>query len=257
MLRLFEQKFPLKNLPKIEKIIVIRTPHSYFSHSYAYPKTKSLTLQFILYEFLKVCEVLKPISLLLAKEEQSLSQLAEGLETQWAKLVRAPHDCRQIFSYGFEEGRLLKLRHFCGLLLRDKIMNDPIAHTLYQRADQMVQSAFTTLCSLEFFIDQEGASPISFVSSLKKTLNLILLTSSTLEKMIESEGKDENILLLLLENAPIAKSVFGEQYFEKLFKRISSHHTQGALRFLITQYTNRGFAHLIPWIQKLASDINL
>lgn len=223
--------------------------------TYAYQRSKSLILQFILFEFFKVCEEIRNISAVLVKEQQNLPELAKGLELTFIELSGPTNDFRRLFDWGFEEGRLLKLKHFCGLLLHDEIAMDFLAHELHLRADQLNQSAMNTLDAIRIYLYQQNISPLHFIESLKKMLNQMLPISTILEKIIFKEGRDENMLFFLLEHASEVKHVFGEHYFSTLFQQLHPNSEQGIFRFLITRYTKRGFSHLIPRIQQLLTDV--
>lgn len=220
-------------------------------HFSNYHQKKSLVLQFILSEFFRISEVIYTMSDLLHSERQQIFKLAEQLESIFKELAGPFHDFRRLFAWNFEEGKVSKLKHFCELLLHEKIAPDPLFYDLHMQVEQLHQHTIMTLDALHKYLNQETKELPLFIEPLKKTLNFVLQTSLVIEKIVQKEGRDENIILFLLENAQLVKNIFGPHYFNTLFQKLFPDANHPISQYMITQYTKRGFPHFIPRIQQM------
>lgn len=212
-------------------------PRPYLQNNY------SLIFQFIVSEYLAISKIFIQMeeALVQKNEKKILSFLTQLLDFQTHRL--------SISSVFQENGRLPRLQHNCQYFsLSEKGKSS-------QKLIEYVQK-ITRLCSqLWKMIEKEEGPPPDLTAMmllliLPKINEYLKKMGRVIEKLFYQFVDDETVLLFLLQNHSTLDVVFQQPFVSKVFTKIFSKGLPEAEKFILQQYSQRGYHSLIAKIKE-------
>lgn len=206
----------------------------------------SLVFQFVLTEYITIFEVTDRFRD--ALKEKDLEAILQALY----KLNGPPEGNFNVFSGATESGLLPKMCHSSFHLSSMEEDNEALSQKLNKHAQQTHK---LTSMALKVCQDANPLKPQRTLLNLKQLLLkievLIQRIGQIITKMMGQFEDDEAVLFFLLRNAEQLDAVFYPHYVLKLFIKMFHNGPLEAEQYIMKQYSQRGFDHLLPEIAKL------
>lgn len=206
----------------------------------------SLVFQFVLTEYIAIFEATDQFRN--ALKEKDLEAILQFLY----KLNGPIEGNFNVFSGATESGLLPKLCHSSLHLSRMDDEGDDLSQKLNKYA---LQTHKLTHLALKACQDANPLKPQRTLLNLKQILLkievLIQRIGQMITKMMGQFEDDEAVLFFLLRNAEQLDTVFYPHYVLKLFIKMFHNGLLEAEQYIMKQYSQRGFDHLLPEIAKL------
>lgn len=154
-------------------------------------------------------------------------------------------DPKQIsaFIWATSPGHLRKLNDYYCLMLADK--RQPPAPILL-KAGQALSDAVFTVKECEFSLSQNQHAMDACFVRLKD--QVVEMTTLFLQH-IDSYGKNVHLLLFLLRKQKEFDAMLGKGTIAKIYLSIFTSGLQEASQFLVSNYSKKGYTHLLPFIK--------
>ncbi len=213
-------------------------PKGYFK---AFHQDTPLLFQFIYTEYLSTQrELLSLINLIQrAKKKASIEVVSAAL----IRLTGAANDYMRLFNWNHNDGILTKLKNNCIHFVQNSPIPGIDISLLHVYTDQAWLLTAKCLHGV-----QQGAIEGKL---LQQSYDTLLLLGEILRQMIAHFKEDENVIFFLLRHKEPLDSLYQEPFVRNCFEKIYPEGLRSVSQFLIARYTERGFVHLIPIIEKL------
>lgn len=210
----------------------------------------SLVFQFIVSEYLTICQLFKPF-------ENGLHQKDLGiLKETFITLIGPQKDPWNLSSAYFDLRLLSKLQNCCKHFAGYEQEYSQFAQKLEGHLKKISQ-----LCFKAWKIIEEADSHPS-----NKALMPLVLYITNIQKYLKKMGRliaklflqfedNEAVLLFLLQNHHAIDSVYQPQFVVKLFSKLFAKGISEAEKYIIKQYSRRGYHQLLPQITDTARNL--
>jgi hypothetical protein len=223
------------------------------SHLNSYHHTDSLLFQFVLYEFIATLEEAKRIEDFIKKDLDS-EHLPRRLVEYLVRLAGSELDYMRIFSWIYDSGVLTKLKNYSDLLSQKAEKEDKD----YIKLHNSTHRAWLMCLHCVDLVRAAGASNSTFeqLEVLKqatlKALAAIKKLIPEIKKLIPKYADDENVIYFLIRHKEAIDRLLTPQFLKLLFKKMFNDNLSA---FLVSRYKIRGFEHLLPQLDKAASEL--
>lgn len=221
-------------------------------------QSKGLLFQFILSEFItSYSEALTMHQLLPSVEHMVNSETISALKANLIKLAGSTGNYSRLFSWNQEDGLLSRLKSFCADFSLQGKKDDHIISKMQSYINQAFLSCIQGLDTIRLLEDSDG--PEQNIKKLYKILSKFIkemrcFSKLTVEIMRQFSG-DENVVFFMLRHQPELDRLYGSRFVFKLISKMFPKGITQVSDFLLSQYKQRGFDHLIPTIQKKISEL--
>lgn len=228
-----------------------QTVNYHFLHN---SKDSSLIFQFLLSEFLKSMEHVIQVEELLEHYQQSDSfhDLLAPLSELCGKM---PYDAR-FTPWAIQEGNLLKL----GNLIRIFVNLEGESKELKELQNDVEKGLREASGALELLrISEEEKSSIYFKDSIEKHLKSALKSLKKLPKeiipILNQFKKNENVLFFLLRYQSSFRTIYSKRFLKSFLEKINPSGLGALNRFIVKEYSKRGFNHLTDTINEKMAEL--
>jgi hypothetical protein len=151
---------------------------------------------------------------------------------------------RRYLPWHPDEGLLSKMKHCVSSL--QAVKSTKPAHASFTATKETLTRLDDTLNSawMQGMAVSQKQSPMR---TLKKLLQKL---PNLIARLLISLPPDENLYYLLLKHAEECNETFGQPFLASLFVKDRPQGLNETMQFIVKRYQERGFAHLIPTIQK-------
>jgi hypothetical protein len=220
------------------------------------PSYKSLLFQFILLEFISsYTEVLNIHQL--SRDLQTTSDVVPALKLSINKLAGPARGCMRLFSWNLEDGILSRLKNYCANFTLEAKDSNPGILKMHAYLNQAFISCRKTLDVIGLFeerdLSQQNRQALHKV--LTKVIQQMGRFSKMTAKLMQQFSTDENVVFFMLRHKSELDRLYGSQFVYKLINKMYPKGVEEAKDFLLKQYGQRGFDHLIPLIIKKISEL--
>ncbi len=151
-------------------------------------------------------------------------------------------DWRATCAWGTSIGHLRKLNYYYSLIIGDQRHPPPLL-----KVAQVLNDALLATKECEFALTlKENSLQDSFV---KLKAHILAATALFLEH-VDTYGKNVHILLFLLRKQEAFDALLGKGTIAKIYLSLFSNGLVEASQFLTKSYSEKGYSHLLPFIQK-------
>ena len=205
------------------------------NHLRAFQRDIPLLFQFIYVEFLYAQrELLSLLNLIqLAKEKVSLEVAALALTKLTGPLT-------EHFQWHSQDGVLTKLKNNCSYMIQSST-------ELHTYADKAWMLVYKCLEGIHEFATVE--EPL-----LSEAVDNLFALGDVLKGLIPHFKEDENVIFFIIRHREALDSLYPKPFLRNCFEKIYPDGLRSVSKFLIERYTERGFGHLIPTIEKLCQN---
>lgn len=215
------------------------------SDSHSYFRDPSLVFQFLLAEFLKTFKEEAKLSDRLFQYQQKKRDSYLDLLAPLTELSGCLPAQTSFFPWGFAEGSLNKLNSLIQQYMQlegdsielkeiqnliDKGLKESQKALEYLRASEEERSSLYVQEMIELHVS-------SVLKAIKKLHKLIL-------PLLQNYKKNENVLFFLLRNQADFRKIYGKRVFVQFFKDMYPSGPESLEKFLLREYTKRGFKQL-------------
>ena len=211
-------------------------PIGYFK---AFHHDTPLLFQFIYTEFLAAQQEMLSLTKLAGLKADNVS--LEVVSSVLTKLCGAAADYKRLFHWNSNDGILTKLKTNCSYFHQ----NCPGSESSMLHA--FVDQAWLLIAECLHRLHEQ--SSIETPLLLQAAENL-LSAGEILKGMIEGFKEDENVIFFILRHQNQLDALYPEPFVRNYFEKIYPEGLLSVSRLLIERYKARGFAHLIPSIEK-------
>lgn len=216
----------------------------------------SLVFQFLLSEFLKVVNEASKLEDRLFHYQQKKHDSYLELLAPLTELSGGLPKNTCFFPWGFAEGSLNKLSNFIIQYVRlegeskelkeiqnliDKSLKEAQKALEYLKASQEASSSLYVEETLELHISQ-------VLRAIKKLHKLVL-------PLLQNYKKNENVLFFLLRNQQDFRKIYGKRVFVQFFKEMYPSGPESLEKFLLKEYSKRGFKQLAKNINEKMTEL--
>jgi hypothetical protein len=223
----------------------------------------SVTVQFILHEFLQVLSSLRALETITLK---LISKKGEGRAKDWNsfrdclyELTGSEEDYQPGLPWMVLEGSLHRLYNYCYAFASKRGKHHDEAEELKDQVERSLKQALYLRellpCSpgSRCVVEPEcGAKVLKNAETLIRSLHK---SSRFLCKKLHDFSHEEDVLFYLLQHRVLFDLLFPETTLSTLFLKMYPKGLEQVEQFLIRQYTKRGFDELIPKINREFANI--
>lgn len=221
-------------------------------------QSKGLLFQFILSEFITSYSEVLTIHQLFPSVEQMLnSETISALKANLIKLAGSPRKYSRLFSWNQEDGILSRLKNYCADFSLQGEKDDRIISKMQSYINQAFLSCIQGVDAIQLLenIDRSEQNIKKLYKILSKFIKEMRLFSKLTAEIMRQFSGDENVVFFMLRHQPELDRLYGSRFVFKLINKMYPKGIAQASDFLLNQYKQRGFDHLIPTIQKKISEL--
>lgn len=226
------------------------------NHPYSYYRDASLVFQFLLSEFLKAVNQASMLDERLFQYKQKQRDSYLELLGPLTELCSYLPKHARFFPWGFAEGSLNKLntliQHYVQLEGDSKELKE--IQILIDRSLKEAQKALEHLKTSE-----EESSSLYVQEMIELHISQVLKAIKKLHKLIlpllQNYKKNENVIFFLLRNQQDFRKIYGKRVFVQFFKEMYPSGPQSLEKFLLKEYSKRGFKQLAKNINEKMSEL--
>lgn len=218
----------------------------------------SVSVQFILHEFLQVLSSLRALETITLK---LISKKGEGKAKDWNsfrdclyELTGSEEDYQPGLPWMVLEGSLHRLYNYCYAFATRRGKHHDGAEELKDQVEKALKSALYLRellpCSPGSRCVVEPECSTKVLKNSETLIRSLHKSSRFLYKKLLDFSHDEDVLYYLLRNRAQYDLLFPEATFATLLTKMFPKGIDQAEQFLIRQYTKRGFDELAPKISK-------
>lgn len=211
-------------------------------------QSKGLLFQFILSEFIaSYSEVLN------MKVESLNVQTISSLKANLIKLVGSSQ--KHLFSWNLQDGVLTRLKNYCADFSLQGEKSDTIILKMQSYINQAFLSCIQSIDAIQLYENCEEPHQSKLHKILSKFIKEMRCFSKLTVEIMRQFSGDENVVFFMLRHQPELDRLYGSRFVFKLISKMFPKGITQVSDFLLSQYKQRGFDHLIPTIQKKISEL--
>ncbi|KIC75935.1 hypothetical protein DB41_GW00070 [Neochlamydia sp. TUME1] len=218
---------------------------------YHLQNNNSLVFQFMVSEYLAICQAFKSFEIAVQNNNYEAANMAliRLLGYQDKNLFPA------FFGYA-DKGLLQQLQSSCqSFNLNDEDKKQPA-----QKLNLHAQKAYSLCYQVWKTVENRPLSPSSPLFELAspyipKIQNFLNKIGRLIAKLFLQFEDDETILFFLLENHQIVDEVYKAPLVKKVFAKMFPQGLKTAEKYIIKQYSKRGYYHLLPQVLEAAKEL--
>lgn len=215
-----------------------------------YQNNPSLAFQFTVSEYVSVFHLFKTLKTSIKSENK------DSIKKIFNKLIGPlGNDVNQLSGY-YDRGLLIKLQYSCKHFSSCAPEHRQISLKLISKVEQIIKISYQIGNSFEA---NEVSKKDSFTSSLVlldlKIQKCLQKIQQLLSKLFLQFETDEKVLLFLMQNHLAIDDIYQSPFVAKLFSKIFSDGVVEAEKYLIKQYSHKGYHQLLPQISLAAKEL--
>lgn len=220
-------------------------------HFKAYYHHNGIVIQFMIMEFIEVCQLVYQINKVTGAylESDILLKKSPGpLHHFLHQLIGSLGEVDRPFISSWENGPLTKLKNYCGQFSKNAEFECKPGQILFRSLHHMWLNALHIIEAIHTLKNAvyQNSHPAA-QASCKRNLILFNKRLEAVKKQFPALLKlfrhDENVMFLLMKKKEELTEIYGPIFADKFFK--PGKEEQKILKLLLNRYSQRGFAHLI------------
>lgn len=248
---------------KEERPRIVLTPlENFHTHFNPYYRHNSLTIQFIISEFIEIHQLFNQINLIIETHNYSSHLLSEHfpqLFDLFKSLLGCQSDSKILHLW--TQGSLTKLKNYCDCLSQNSHHQNANILKLKMQVHQMWLDgcySFEMLKQIQESLPlaPEQASFMNFTKKYTRLHALIKKSAKCLSRVLTLYQQDENVLFFLLRKKEPLATIYGPSFISKIFKTVFKGENQ-AFQWLKQKYMMRGFHHMTPLLHQQFNQIDV
>lgn len=215
-----------------------------------YPDNPSLVFQFIVSEYLAICQL---ISTLENEIEQKNGKNAFNLFVQ---LVGASDDRVSLYTAAWETKKLSSFQNYCRHFA--SLEQAETAHKINSHAKKIQRHCILAMQSIEeeSFLLQDSLHQY-LVNSLQKKRQSLKAIGRLIEKLFLRFGNHENVLLFLLQKHHELDQAYQSSFVLKIFTKLFPKGIEEVEKIIISQYSQKGYHSLLNQILEASQQLQV
>lgn len=217
-----------------------------------YQNNSSLAFQFIVNEYLAICHLFKTYATPLQHEDR------ERLKYAFSKLISSLGNSTNPDFGCYNRGLFIQLQCSCKEFANCSPEHQPVALKLIVHVEQSIKASSLLVNFLEEndLTNKENMA-ISLEILLLKIENYLLKIGQLIEKLFLKFDEDEKVLLFLLQNQKALDHCYQCPFVKKLLNKMFSNGLDEAERYIIKQYSQKGYHQLCFYISQTVKELVL
>lgn len=220
------------------------------SRTYHFQNNYSLVFQFIVSEYLAVCQALKVL------ESQLQHKHLENVKKILLQLIGTPEDQFHTFSVYSDHHLLIQLQKSCQYLAfqdEEENVSSVKLSTYAQKVYRLTYQAWKVFDELEPQSDHHIVQHLEIF--IPKIQDYLRKMGRLISKLFLQFEDDETILLFLLQNHQALDEIYQTTYVKKLLSKMFDKGIHAAEIYVSKQYSKRGYHQLLSIISEASLEL--